>query len=118
MNKNERLNELLMDKDFQQKSLAVSTQEEVQSLFAEFGLELTAEEVEQFLIQLGQMLSETQSEELNEDDLDNVSGGAWSIVLTGAAASAFGIACGVTIGIGAVALGGYIIYKQATKKKK
>jgi len=115
MNKNERINELLMDKDFQQKSLTITTKEDVQSLFAEFGIEMTNEEVEIFLVQLGAMLSKEQSTELTEDDLENVAGGAWSIVLTGAAASAFGIACGVTIGVGALALGGYIVYKKLKK---
>lgn len=116
MDKNMRVNELLMDKTFQEKSLAVTNEEEVQELFAEFGLELTHEEVESILVQLGSMLSET-SEELDEEDLENVSGGAWSIVLTGAAASAFGIACGVTVGLGVVALGVAFAVKQAKKKK-
>lgn len=115
MDKNARINELLMDQDFQKKSLEVTSKEGVQDLFKEFGVDLTEEETDDFLIQLGALLSES-SDELTEDDLDGVSGGAFSLVLTGAAASAFGIACGVTIGIGAVAVGGYIIYKKIKKK--
>ena len=114
MDKNARINELLMDKEFQKKAAEITTKEGVQVLFAEFDVELTEVEVDAFLLQLGAMLAET-SDELGEEDLDNVSGGAWSIVLTGAAASAFGIACGVTIGVGALALGGYIVYKKLKK---
>lgn len=117
MDKNARMNELLMDQDFQNKSLAVATKEDLQTLFTAFGLELTEEETDEFLVRLGTMLSGEVSEELGEDDLDNVAGGAFSIVITGAAASAFGIACGVTIGVGALAVGGYALYKAVKKKK-
>lgn len=115
MDKSVRVNELLVNKDFQQKSQAITTKEEARKLFAEFGVELTTEEVDSVLLQLGAMLSAMQSDELSADDLDDVSGGALeipiAIKLTGTAAAAFGISCGVVIGLGALALGGYVIYK-------
>lgn len=115
MDMNARINELLMNEEFQKRSVEVTTKEGVQALFTEFGVNLTEEEVDAFLIQLGAMLSGA-SDELGEEDLDNVAGGGFlSIALSGAAATAFGVACGITIGVGALAVGGYYIYKTLRK---
>lgn len=118
MNMNERLNELLMDADFQEKSKSIQTKDELKILMGEFGLDMTPEQIDSFLIELGLLLSNEESDELTDSDLDDVAGGGLvTISLTGAAAAAFGIACGVTIGVGALAVGGYLIYKTVKKKK-
>ncbi len=70
MDKDERINELLADKDFFKKITSMKTPEEVVGAFKEEGIEISTEEVQE----IGAMINEVVGK-LNEDYLENVSGG-------------------------------------------
>lgn len=121
-NKVERLNELYQDPQMAAKLNAAADEEELRKLLAENGVELTAEEMHAVMLELADAVEEAMNkEELNEDDLQQVSGGlsitsAWfTLKATGAVATAFGVGAAVGVGIGLVALG---IYAYGKYKKK
>ena len=110
MDINAKLNELLANPEFYQEGKEVKSVEDFVDLLRKHNLELTADEAEGVLAQLG-MLIEQQSGELSEDDLENVAGGGVSIVIGGlsvvikgaAAGAVFGAGLGVAVGVAAVA---------------
>ena len=67
-----KVEELMKDKDFVEQMLSAETAEAAQTLFASRGVEFTLEEI----VQIGAGLKACNSEdELNDADLDTVSGG-------------------------------------------
>ena len=71
----EKWNELLQDEAFLEKLLNLESDTEVQTLLAENGLELTLAEIASIKTGIESRLS-SDSEDLSEDDLENVAGGA------------------------------------------
>ncbi len=96
----EQFNALMNDQDFVVKMLSQESAEDVQKLYAENGVELTMDEVKA----LGEALDKVDQPEgeLDEDALENVSGG----VLTALAVAK------CIIGVGGAALAIYKWYKS------
>ena len=69
----EKLTQILLEEGFVEKLIQCETPEEVQSLFAGKGLDLTLEEIRAISQSMTQELSD--SDELDEDALDAVAGG-------------------------------------------
>lgn len=86
-----QLADLNEDNDFMAKIKAATSEEMVKDIFAEYGVEMSVEEIRE-------LAKTAESNELNEEDLSAVAGGGLAFAL------------GVTIGIAI----GYL----ASKKKK
>ena len=96
MDKNTKLVEILSNEQFQAECPALETAEDMQKLFAKYGLDLTLDEVNGFCVQVACSMKEG---ELDEEDLALVAGGfSWVV----AAAIALGVVC-----VGAFAIGIY-----------
>lgn len=76
MSRLDKIRELMDNEAFVEKLSEVSTVEEMQSIFADNGVEMTLDEINEMCMASVQM---TDSDELSDTDLDNVSGGAVSI---------------------------------------
>ena len=76
MNKDVMMAELFSNKDFQERFNEIETIEDFQGLFAEYGVELTKDEVLEICKQTVDAEKRAASDELHEDDLENVSGGS------------------------------------------
>lgn len=63
---------LAQNKEFLQAVAAATGKDELQSIFARFGLELTREEIDGIV----KMLNASVGDELGADDLDQVNGGS------------------------------------------
>ena len=106
MDKNQKLCELFSNEQFKAEANKLSTAEELQRLFSEYGLELSIDEV----YDLCEVIAvNMEKEELDEGDLESVAGG---FAIT-AGLVVLGVAC-----IGAVALGIYNGYKKTKRSKK
>ena len=95
MNDNEKIakvKEIFADKDFVAKVLAMETAEEVQAAVKAQGVELTIEEIEATKAELVNQLENKDSDEVSDEQLENVAGGF--AVTT--------IVCAAIIGAGAV----------------
>lgn len=104
-----KLNLLLEDKEFMMKMLGQDSEQDVQKLFAENGVEMTLEEVDSLGATLDKCFKKLDSDELDEDALEDVAGG-FAITLVGV--SGWAVAKAV-IGIGAAGLAIYKWYKSA-----
>ena len=97
--------ELAQDTEWMQKLSAAESTEEAAELFAQKGVEVTAQELDQLVAQM-------DNKELNAEDLDNVAGGAFPILL----------GVGVMVAASVVAYGGAFAMSKFTaswnKKKK
>lgn len=100
--KNEKIQEVFSDKEFVEKLLAMETAEEVQAAVKEKGLELTLEEIEATKKSIINSLEKNDSDEVSDDQLEQVAGGfaittalAIAGVITGAASG--GAALGTAI---------------------
>ena len=124
MTQYEKLDKILEDEATLALVQGVEDADEVYRILTEKGLDVSREAFDDLLISLGRAVSEKMSEdELNLDQLDNVSGGSGILVtiggvtikLTAAAAAAFGVgfAVGVGVGIAALAVLGYCAYKKS-----
>ena len=110
MDINEKLNALLANPEFYVEGKDVASVEDFVELMHKHGVELTNEEADGVLAQLG-MLIEQHNGELSADDLEDVSGGGVSIAIAGlsitiksvAAGAVFGAGLGVAVGVAAVA---------------
>lgn len=92
-----KLEEILKDSKFVEKAAGITTAEELQVLIAEFGLEMTVEEVYEFCKLIVKEKERIDNGgELSVEDLDDVSGGGVLFVL----------GC---VGLGVVALAGLAI---------
>lgn len=99
MDINEKLNALLTNPDFYVEGKDVKSVEDFVELLRKHDLELTPEEADGVLAQLG-MLIEQENGELSEGDLDNVSGGIVKLVIGGLAVTVKGAAAGAVLGAG------------------
>lgn len=71
---NDKLNILLQDKSFLEKLVSLETDAEVQAFLAENGIELSITQI--ITIKNGIAAKLGENEELSEDDLKSISGGA------------------------------------------
>lgn len=71
---NEKINELLANKEFVEKLMSLETEAEVQELLSENGVDLTVEQIA--MIKKGVASQLTESDELSDDALETVAGGA------------------------------------------
>lgn len=71
---NEKINELLSNKEFVEKLMSLETETEVQNLLSENGVDLTVEQIA--MIKKGVASQLTESDELSDDALETVAGGA------------------------------------------
>ena len=99
MEKATKLIEVLESEQFQKEVVSVTTPEDMQKLIASHGVELTVDEVMELC---GQIVKAMNSDEISEDELDNVAGGVVILGITIATSKliALGIGC-----VGAAALG-------------
>lgn len=116
----QKLNALFENnEEVQQKAAMISDFEELHSLISNNGVDISREELTDFLLEVGQCVSEVMPEdELSEDDLDDVAGGIAGTIIIGKSASLvaglLGGAAGVLL-VAGVAYCGYKLYKAATK---
>ena len=71
---NDKLNILLQDKSFLEKLISLETDAEVQAFLAENGIELSITQI--ITIKNGIAAKLGENEELSEDELESISGGA------------------------------------------
>lgn len=110
MDINEKLNELLANPDFYVEGKDVASVEDFVELLRKHDVELTNEQAEAVLAQVG-MLIEQQSGELSAEDLEHVAGGGATVVVGGISvvikgvvgSTVFGAGLGVAVGVAAVA---------------
>lgn len=74
MNKEEKIVELIADKNFAETLFSLDSEEEVVDLFARHDVSLTIEDVRSIQAALSQDIN--SSEELDEEGLENIAGGA------------------------------------------
>lgn len=109
-------NEVTSRPEVSSKIMSAENSEEIRTILAENGLSLTEEEINVVLEELGKSVEDVlaDQDELPEEMLDDVSGGAAMLTLaigttaikaSGTLAIVLGGATGVGLGIGAVALG-------------
>lgn len=111
MDKGAKLMEIFGNEQFKVAVANVVTPEDMQKLIAEHGLDLTVDEV---IDLCGQIANAMNSDEIGEEELDNVAGG---VVILGVT---FTVAQLVWLGIGsagAAALGIWNGYNKTRKKK-
>lgn len=105
------VNGLKEDKDFVEKVCTATDPELVKALFLEKDVELDDEAAKAFV----EKVQSANGDELNEDDLENVSGGFCALG-TIAACAIGGAVAGVALG--ACLLVAYYYYKKLGSKKK
>lgn len=107
MDKNEKLREIFMSETFKKDAEAVTTAEELQKLFEQYGLVLTIEEVVDLCGRIAQQKILDENGEITESALDDVTGGiAWALI-------GLGVVC-----IGSLAIGIYNGYRETKRKDK
>lgn len=121
MTKAEQINALFEKPEIQQQISGLTDPEEIRKVLAENGVELTAEEMNEVLLSIGETVANlVPDSELSEDDLENVAGGFAMTISLGAGAAVFCAVAGGIIGVAAVAglaYGAYYLYKKVKKKK-
>ena len=127
MTQYEKLEKILEDEDVRKQVSLAASPDEAYKILTDKGLDVPREAFDDLLLSLGKAVNEKLSEdELNEEDLENVAGGAGiaiavgsvSIKMTAVAAAAFGT--GFAIGAGVAVVGGlaYLGYRAYKKSKK
>ena len=102
MDKNAKLMEIFENEQFKEEAANLTTAEELQTLFARYGLEMSTDEVMNLC---GAIVRQMESgDELSESDLEDVAGGIAGFVV---GVVFLGIGC-----LGATALGIYNGYKK------
>lgn len=103
--------ELVMNEEFKAAAGKVETLEEALELCKAHGIEITAEE-------LVEAIKKSQNDELNEADLENVSGGGITAAVY-ALGFVFGMSpLGALVLCGAAVAGGVLLAVHDAKKKK
>lgn len=124
MTKIEQFNAIFENPDVQAKAKLMKTSEEVRTLLAENGLNLTKEEMDAIWQGIGEAMAERfEAGELTDNELEEVSGGGVTLTLLIGKGVQYafiaGLGAGVVGGlvIGAVAVGaiGYAAYKSYKK---
>ncbi len=105
-----KFNQLMEDKEFVMKMLGQESEQAVQKLLAENGVEMTIEEVDALGATMNQYFEKLNSDELDEDSLENVAGG-FAITL-GAGVSLWAVGKAI-FAVGAAGLAVYKWYKSA-----
>lgn len=122
----EKLNELLSDIEVQNEVKAVKEPEELRKILSQHGLEFTAEEMNDILVQLGGYLVEnnimTEDGELTVEGLEQVAGGGiLSAGITGlkigTTLSGGNIAVGIAVFVGVCAVTAYVSYNRKKRGK-
>ena len=120
MTKIEKLNQIFEDSAVMEQVSTLRDPDEIRAVLEEHGLTLSAQELDEILLAVGESVSQLMPEgELSEDDLEDVAGGVSVTILLGAGAK---ILCGVAGGlvgvaaVAALAYGGYVLYKKYKKK--
>lgn len=106
MDKNEKLMQIFQDEQFLAESACMESAEDLQELLSKHGLDLTLDEVYGLCAQIA---CHMKGDELDEDDLEYVSGGVAVWLIVGC------VAVGVAA-IGSFAAGVYNGYKETRKK--
>ena len=75
MNKEEKILELIADKNFTETLFSLDSEEAVMDLFARHDVSLTVEDIRSIQAALSQDIN--NSEELDEEGLENIAGGAY-----------------------------------------
>ena len=70
------VNNLFEDATFKEKFLQAESKDDLQKLFGEYGVELSREEIDEFVAKLDEF---TAGDELSEETLEDVSGGAITV---------------------------------------
>ena len=121
----DKLNELLLDVDVQNEVKTVKDPETLRQVLSQRGLELTADEMEEILVQIGGYLVEnnlmTEDGELTEEGMDQVTGGGLGAAITGlkvgTAISGGNVAVGVAVFVGVCAVTAYVSYNRKKRGK-
>ena len=98
---------LFQNPDFQERANNIQSVEELQRLFANYGVDMTFEQVNELCLAIGKRAAQEADGELTEDALDDVAGGIGIVTLT---CIGVGVLC-----IGAFCLGVYNSYKGKKK---
>lgn len=77
-----KIQEVLADKDFIAKVMEMENPEEVQKAFQAKGIELTLEEIEDAKKEIGNRLENADSEEISDEQLEQVAGGVIGTAVT------------------------------------
>ena len=94
--KSDVLTGLFSNVTFKEEVKGLKTVEDLQKLFSNYDVELTIDEVKEICCEIAKQMQNSENGELNENDLEQVSGGvAWALI-------ALGVGC-----LGAFALGIY-----------
>lgn len=94
--KSDILEKVFSNITFKEEAKNLKTVEDLQKLFSNYDIELTLDEVKEICCEIAKQMQNSENGELNENDLEQVSGGvAWGLI-------ALGVAC-----LGAFALGVY-----------
>lgn len=120
MNKVEKLNEIFSKPAIMEQVSVMDDPEQILAILAENGLDLTAEELNEVLLTIGETVAPLLPEgELSEDDLDNVAGGGGvtATIVLGAGAKFTAAILGGLVGVAVVAGLAYCGYKLYKKCK-
>lgn len=95
-----KIEELMQDKEFVAQLAAMETVEEMTEALNARGVEITVEQMEQSL-ELAIKREQAQGDELNENDLEDVSGGGITAIIVGGILiwTAVSIVCGALAGL-------------------
>lgn len=107
----EKVQEMLNDKEFVEKARAAKTTQELQSIFNEYGMEASEEEIKNGYAEAMRIFEEngfTNDGELTEKALEMVSGGVWGPGVVFGIFVACGVAAGGALGV-VLLLGGLAI---------
>ena len=105
------INKLVSNEEFREAASKVETIEEAIELCKAYGVEITGDE-------LVDAIKKSHTEELSEEDLDNVSGGGFTAAVY-ALGFIFGMSpLGALVLCGAVVVGGALLAAHDSKKKK
>jgi hypothetical protein len=113
MNNTEVLHKIFSDKVFLEENKDKKEFEEIFEAVVAIEPSITAEELDEYLVELSEAMEENYNNEFSESDLEKVSGGAVALTLTFVAGCIGGCyAAGLAIGEGIAH------YKNNKKKKK
>ena len=126
MTKMEQLNDFFSNPEMQKKIEQAETFDDLYSLVKEQGIDISKEDFKVVMGEIGKEVDKAiaESDELNEEMLEGVSGGglfslsigsAFAIKASGALAVGLGVGAGLLVGAGLVA-GGYYAWKKWGKK--